>query len=66
MELLPLKCWAPGEHLSKFSKRFSLVALDWMLLAPGGDIWQCLQTFLVVRTAEGVLLASSGRAQGCC
>lgn len=33
--------------------------------APPGDIWQCLETYVVATVREKVLLASSGGAQAC-
>ena len=34
--------------------------------APPGDIWQCLETLVIVTTERGVLLASSELGPGCC
>ena len=62
----------PTRHPSIISKNISvcvskIVALSWgwSCLPPyPGDIWQCLETCLVVTTGKGVPLASSGWRPG--
>ena len=50
--------------ISQSSHIYKSVILTWGSILPPGDIWQHLETFLVVATG-GQFLHQVGRGQGC-